>query len=62
VLAESDDLQLLEKGAFVYDGFYAWCRRTSRDPHADLLRGINRSEPQIRRSRSDGGCTVPPIT
>ena len=26
VLAEPDDLQLLEKGAFVYDALYAWCQ------------------------------------
>ncbi len=27
ILAESDDLALLEKGAFVYDALYAWCVR-----------------------------------
>ena len=26
VLAEPDDLQLLETGAFVYDALYAWCQ------------------------------------
>lgn len=25
--AESDDQRLLEKGSFVYDALYAWCRR-----------------------------------
>jgi hypothetical protein len=24
---ESDDMRLLEKGSFVYDALYAWCRR-----------------------------------
>ena len=26
VLAEPDDLRLLEKGVFVYDALYAWCQ------------------------------------
>ena len=26
VLAEPDDLRLLEKGTFVYDALYAWCQ------------------------------------
>ena len=29
VLAESDDLVLLEKGSFVYDALYAWCQRAT---------------------------------
>ena len=39
VLAEPDDQALLEKGTFVYDALYAWCRanlmRTRREPHAN---------------------------
>ena len=26
VLAEADDLRLLERGSFVYDALYAWCQ------------------------------------
>jgi hypothetical protein len=26
LLAEDDDLRLLERGSFVYDALYAWCR------------------------------------
>jgi hypothetical protein len=36
ILAEPDDQRLLEKGTFVYDALYAWCRanltRTQVDP------------------------------
>ena len=27
--AEPDDQQLVERGGFVYDALYAWCRRQS---------------------------------
>ena len=33
-LAEPDDLRLLEKGAFVYDALYAWCRTLQNETHA----------------------------
>jgi hypothetical protein len=32
VLAEADDQRLLEKGSFVYDALYAWCREHPADP------------------------------
>ena len=28
--AESEDQRLLERGSFVYDALYAWCRRANR--------------------------------
>ena len=31
ILAETDDLVLLEKGSFVYDALYAWCREHATD-------------------------------
>jgi hypothetical protein len=32
--AEPDDLRLLERGSFVYDALYAWCRQQARTgPH-----------------------------
>jgi hypothetical protein len=31
VLVESDDHVLLERGSFVYDALYAWCRERSED-------------------------------
>jgi len=31
VLAEADDRVLLEKGSFVYDALYAWCRHHPAD-------------------------------
>jgi len=31
LLAESDDRRLLERGSFVYDALYEWCRRQADD-------------------------------
>jgi hypothetical protein len=31
--AEPDDQRLLERGSFVYDALYAWCRRQSEASH-----------------------------
>ena len=32
ILAEANDQVLLEKGSFVYDALYAWCRDHPTDP------------------------------